>query len=307
MTMPLVSVVMPCHNGEAFLAEAIDSVLGQTMRDFELIVVDDGSTDGSPAILAGYGDRIRVLRQRNQGVSAARNAAIAAAQGSFIAFLDSDDYWEPEFLQAMLDAMSAPDVALAYCGWQNVGVGAGKPFVPPDYEGPEKLHHLLRFASLWPIHAILIRRSLMPEGVPFNPAYPACEDYDLWLRIAAFHPIRRVPRVLAYYRKHGDANATSDQARVARYNLLVKRRFLAEFPELAHRITRRQLRGYLAGGVVDRGYRCLWKGDLKNAHGIFRHALTAGVIGVKDLKYALPALLPFHLYTRLIAMRARPS
>jgi glycosyltransferase involved in cell wall biosynthesis len=306
MTKPLVSIVMPCYNGEAFLAEAVDSVLGQTCQDFELIVVDDGSTDGSAAVLARYGERIRVLRQANAGVSAARNAGIAAARGDFIAFLDSDDWWEPDFLAEMVAAMADPRTAIAYCGWQNVGVGEGKPFVPPDYEGPDKMHHLLRFASLWPIHAILIRRSLMPPGVPFNPAYPACEDYDLWLRIAAFHPIRLVPRVLAYYRKHGDANATSDQARVARFNLLVKQRFLADFPELAQRISRARRREYLAGGVVDRGYRCLWKGDLKNAHGIFRHALRAGVVGLKDLKYAIPALLPFDLFQRLVALRSRP-
>jgi glycosyltransferase involved in cell wall biosynthesis len=305
MSKPLVSIIMPCYNGEAFLAEAIDSVLGQTFHDFELIVVDDGSADRSAEILARYGDRIRVIRQANRGVSAARNAGIEAARGDFIAFLDSDDYWEPVFLDEMIKGMADPRTAIAYCGWQNVGVGEGKPYVPPDFEGPEKMHHLLRFASLWPIHAILIRRSLMPAGVPFNPAYPACEDYDLWLRIASFHRIQLVPKVLAYYRKHGDANATSDQARVARYNLLVKQRFLADFPALQRQISRARLREYLAGGVVDRGYRCLWKGDLKNAHGIFRHAMAKGIVGLKDLKYAIPSLLPFELFARLVAMRSR--
>lgn len=306
MAKPVVSVVMPCYNGEAFLAAAVDSVLSQTFRDFELIVIDDGSTDRSADILAAYGERIRVIRQGNRGVSTARNAGIEAARGDFIAFLDSDDWWEPDFLDQMVKAMDDPRTAIAYCGWQNVGVGESKPYVPPDYEGPDKMHHLLRFASLWPIHAILIRRSLMPPGVPFNPAYPACEDYDLWLRIATFHRIQLVPRVLAYYRKHGDANATSNQARVARYNLLVKQRFLGDFPALRRQIPRARLREFLAGGLVDRGYRCLWKGDLKNAHGIFRHALATGVVGLKDLKYAIPSLLPFEMYARLVAMRARP-
>lgn len=298
---PRVSVVMPVYNGEAYLATAIDSVLGQTQPDVELVVVDDGSSDGSAAILARYGDRIRVLHQANAGVSAARNAGVAAARGEFLAFLDSDDWWEPDFLASMVGAMADPTTAIAYCGWQNVGVKEGKPFVPPDYEGPEKLHHLLRFASLWPIHGILIRRSLMPPGPPFNPTYPACEDYDLWLRIAAFHRIQRVPRVLAYYRKHGDANATSNQARVARFNLLVKRRFLDDFPALRRQLTWRRRRSYLAGGVVDRGYRCLYGGDLRNAHGIFRHALLEGVVGLRDLKVALAALLPFDMFARLAA------
>ena len=304
MKTPQVSVIMPVYNGEAYLASAVDSVLGQTTQDLELVVVDDGSSDGSAAILERYGERIRVLRQANAGVSAARNAGIAAARGEFIAFLDSDDWWESDFLDEMLRAMADPATAIAYCGWQNVGVNPGSPFVPPDYEGADKLHHLLRFASLWPIHGILIRRRLMPPGLPFNPAYPACEDYDLWLRIAAFHRIQLVPRVLAYYRKHGAANATSDQARVARYNLLVKQRFLAEFPALLRGVPASRRRAYLAGGLVDRGYRCLWQGDLLSAHQIFRHAVAKGLIGPKDLKVALPSLLPFKVFAGLVRWRA---
>ncbi len=305
MASPRVSIVMPCYNGAAFLAAAVDSVLAQTYRDYELIVVDDGSTDRSAEILAGYGGRLRVIRQSNRGVSAARNNGIGQARGELVGFLDSDDYWDPEFLEEMVQGMADPRTAIAYCGWQNVGAGEGKPFVPPDYEGADKMHHMLRFASLWPIHAVLIRRSLMPAGPAFNPAYPACEDYDLWLRIASFHRIQRVPRVLAYYRRHGEANATSDQARVARYNLLVKRQFLSDFPQIRERIARKLLREYLAGGVVDRGYRCLWRGDLKNAHGIFRQALRAGLLGLKDLKYAIAALLPFTLFARLVHLRSR--
>lgn len=303
MTPPRVSIVMPCYNAQGFVAEAIDSVLAQTVQDFELIVVDDGSTDGSAAVLAGYGERIRVIRQPNRGVSTARNEGVAAARGELLAFLDADDYWAGDFLESMLAGMADPRTVIAYCGWQNVGIGEGKPFVPPDYEAGDKLHHLLRFASLWPIHAVLMRRSLMPAGAPFNTAYPACEDYDLWLRTACFHRIVLVPKVLAFYRKHGTANATSDQARVARYNLLVKQRFLDEFPALARGIPRARRREYLRGGLVDRGYRSLWGGDLRGAHGIFRHALAKGLVGIADLKYAIPSLLPFSLYERLVRAR----
>jgi len=304
---PRVSIIMPCFNREAFIAEAIESVLGQTFRDFELVVVDDGSTDRSAEVIDGYRGRIRVIRQQNRGVSTARNVGIRESHGEFIAFLDADDYWDPTFLEHMVDGMADPRTAIVYCGWQNVGAAEGKPFVPPDYETPEKMHHLLRFASLWPIHGILIRRSMMPEGLPFNPSYPACEDYDLWLRIASFHRIQLVPAVLAYYRKHAEVHATSDQARVARYNLLVKRRFLSEFPELKQAISRARLREYYAGGVVDRGYRCLWTGDLQGAHGIFRHALSRGLLQPKDLKYAVASLLPYKLYSRLVQGRVRST
>jgi len=307
MSLPLVSIIMPCFNGEAYLTEAIESVLAQTFRDFELIVVNDGSTDRSVELLEGYRDRIKVIHQPNLGVSTARNVGIDASRGDFIAFLDSDDYWDPEFLEQMVKGMADPRTGIAYCGWQNVGAAQGEPFVPPDYESSEKMHHLLRFASLWPIHAILIRRRAMPSGPAFNPQYPACEDYDLWLRIASFYRIQLVPRVLAFYRKHAEPHATSDQARVARYNLHVKRRFLSDFPALKRAIPKARLREYYAGGVLDRGYRCLWKGDLGCAHEIFRLALVNRLTRLKDLKYAIPAILPFNLYLRLAKYRARAS
>jgi len=307
MSKPLVSVIMPCFNGEAFITEAINSVLNQTFEEFELIVIDDGSTDRSAELLSCYGERIRVVRQPNRGVSVARNVGIQLSAGEYVAFLDSDDYWHPDFLDEMVKAMADARTAIAYCGWQNVGAAPGAPFVPPNYETRDKLHHLLRFASLWPIHAILIRRSMLPATQPFNNKYPACEDYDLWLRIASFHRIQLVPRVLAFYRKHSEGQATSDQARVARYNLLVKQQFLRDFPSLRRTLPGARLREYYAGGFLDRGYRCLWRGDLQAAHSIFRLALLKGIVGPRDLKYSIPSLLPFSVFAQLVRRRARAN
>ncbi len=307
MKTPAISIIMPCYNGEAFIAEAIESIFKQSLKDFELIVVDDGSTDSSCAMLEGYKDKIVLISQINQGVSAARNRGIKEAKGDYIAFLDCDDYWAPDFLQKMLNAMDDPKTAIAYCGWQNIGCVDGKPFVPPDYEKNQKLHHLLRFASPWPIHAILIRRKFLPEPSPFNQNYPSCEDYDLWLRIAAFNRIQLIPTVLAFYRQHNEGQATSDQAMAAHYNLLVKERFLKENPSIRQQFSAAQLREYCAGAYLQRGYHCLWNGDLKASHRIFRRALIKGLSGLKDLKYALPAMLPSSWYTGLIKARNRTS
>ena len=104
--MPLTSVIIPVFNREQSLRAVLDSVLAQTCRDFELIVVDDGSTDGSLAIMKSYGERIRPISQRNAGAGAARNAGIRAAQGRWIAFLDSDDVWRPEKLATQLKFMA---------------------------------------------------------------------------------------------------------------------------------------------------------------------------------------------------------
>lgn len=105
--MSRVSVVIPTYNCERFLGRAIDSALGQTYRDFELIVVDDGSTDGTRSLVAGYGDAVRYLYQPNQGVSAARNLALSQTGGEFIAYLDADDLWSPEKLARQVEYLDA--------------------------------------------------------------------------------------------------------------------------------------------------------------------------------------------------------
>jgi len=113
--VPVVSVIIPAYNHVRFVGQCIDSVLTQTYTDYEVVVVDDGSQDGTSAILQGYGDRIVYIRQENAGTQAARNRAIRASTGEFIALLDSDDAWLPMKLQRQLAAFDArPDVGMIY-------------------------------------------------------------------------------------------------------------------------------------------------------------------------------------------------
>lgn len=121
VAQPEVSVVIPCYNAEKYLRQAIDSVFAQTYSNLELIVVNDGSTDKSGAILASYGDRIRVIHQQNQGLSAARNVGIASALGEYVAFLDADDYWQPDKLRQQIAVMEAnPNLALCHTQFEMV-------------------------------------------------------------------------------------------------------------------------------------------------------------------------------------------
>lgn len=117
--MPKISVIVPVYRAEEFLTQCIESILAQTFTDFELILVDDGSPDHSGAICDNYAEkdpRVRVIHQQNSGVSTARNAALAIAQGTYIMFCDSDDWVEPEWCQRLYEAIQAPNVVMAVCG-----------------------------------------------------------------------------------------------------------------------------------------------------------------------------------------------
>jgi len=144
----------------------------------------------------------------------------------------------------------------------------------------------------------------MPEGLSFNPEYPACEDYDLWLRIASFHRIQLVPRVLAFYRRHSTDQATTDQARVARYNLLVKQRFLSEFPRSSAEYRRRSFARTTPAESVNRGLPMLLEGRPRKCARDLPACADQGSRWTKDLKYAIPSLLPYSLYAQLV--RGRP-
>lgn len=311
-TTPLISVIMPCFNAAPYVEEAVRSVLDQTYRDIELIVVDDGSTDASPEIVGRlaeeYRGRITQVAQSNAGPYAARNHGLRLAKGEYVAFLDADDWWSPDCMQKLQSAVSeSPSFALAYCGWQNIGLegGRGAPYVPPDYELEDKAARFLRAAAPWPIHAALVRRSVMQEVGGFDLDLPTCMDYDLWLRIAVARPIRLVPEVLAFYRHHQSGQITSTQWRQARNTWMVKRKFLRQHPELVAHLSRAQLRDLVDGALLKRGYDNFWKRDLISAQRIFRMSLVKGGWGAKDLVYLLPALLPESLYQKLVKSRDR--
>lgn len=301
---------MPCHNAEHHLPASVSSVLAQTCTDWELIAIDDGSSDGTLAWLQSQVDtRIRVSTQTNQGVSAARNAGLASARGPYVAFLDADDTWVPTFLEKMLGALQAhPDAVLAYCGWQNVGLpgGRGEPFVPPDYENADKAETL--FAGCrWPIHAALVKRQAVMAADGFDSELKNAEDYALWLRVATTAPIVRVPEVLAFYHFHGGAQASSNRARAALQHWQAQRAYLASHPALDGSVSPSRIRELMSGELLKRGYTCYWQRDLPAARQIFRAAMKQGYGTLSDWKYMLPAWLPESWHRKLLKLRDRKT
>jgi glycosyltransferase involved in cell wall biosynthesis len=233
MAPPLrtVSVIIPTYNYACFLREAIDSALVQTRPPLEVIVVDDGSTDDTAAVLARYGDRIRVLRQQNQGVATARNTGIAAARGDYLAFLDSDDAWHPRKLELQMQRFEAePELGLVHCGADII-----------DAEG-RTLDTMLRGMEGHVAEAMLRldREVIMPQGssivVPkrvaeeiggFDVRLPPSEDWDFCYRVTKRYPIGYVREVLVRYRLHG-SGIHMNIARMERAMLLALEKAFAD-------------------------------------------------------------------------------
>jgi len=207
-TQPLVSCIVPVYNGERYLQEALDSVFGQTWRPLEVIVVDDGSTDGTPGILAGYPQTLRVLRQENAGPARARNQGINIATGEFIAFQDADDLWVPHKLSMQMERMLVrADLELCLGHLQN--------FWEPELREAEERVKDLPVAQpqpAWGPPLMLARRSLFERIGGFDESLRVGEDTD-WLFRAREAGVawEMVPEVLLLRRRHG-RNLTANWA-----------------------------------------------------------------------------------------------
>ena len=216
---PLVSVIIPTYNRGWIVKEAIDSVLEQDFGDYELIVVDDGSGDNTPAILKAYGKKISVLQQPNKGVSAARNLGIAAAAGRLIAFLDSDDLWLPQKLSAQANFFKEhPDAVINQT--QERWIRNGVPV------NPKRRHHKFsgmifeksQALCLVSPSAVMIKKSLFGTVGIFDEHLPACEDYDLWLRISCRYPVHLIETALII-KRGGHDDQLSKAAGLDKYRI----------------------------------------------------------------------------------------
>ncbi len=197
MRIPKVSVIIPTFNRADLLAQAIDSVLSQSYTDFELIVVDDGSTDATQALLSRYRERIRYLFQENRGVSAARNLGIKVARGRYICLLDSDDLWLRDKLKEQIRLMKGdPKIRVSYTDevWIRGGKRVNQGKRHRKYSG-WILRKLLPLCLISP-SSVMIERGVFEEVGLFDESFPVCEDYDLWLRIGSRMPIHLIEKPL---------------------------------------------------------------------------------------------------------------
>lgn len=211
---PLVSAILPVYNGAAFLRDAIDSVLAQSYQPVECIVVDDGSTDESPAIAAEYGARVRLVQQPNLRVAAARNNGAVAAQGELLAFLDADDVWDRDRLLRQWRALEGrPEMGAAVCATQMVDRDLRPTRVveqPPDLTLEDML--LWRADVVSTSSNLLIRRSLFEEVGGFDTELTASEDWMMTFALVARGELIAIPEPLVLYRVHGSNWSLSVEA-----------------------------------------------------------------------------------------------
>ena len=275
-----VSVVIPTYNREDLLPEALDSVLAQDWPELEVVVVENGSTDGTSALLADYEERhgevLRVIRlQPNQGPSKARNAGILAARHELIAFLDSDNRWVPGKLQRQLPAFSAdPSLDLVFAGYSTFGVGAPRKVLLADWSvSPERALEELLVGCCVNTSTVVAKRDALKGVGLFDPSTDGLEDYELWLRMAA-RGLRMgyLAEPLAEYRLH-PGSISGD---LRRASVLTERVFdrLFSSEEIPQAVQDRR-RFYLARGYLNSACRYLEAGDGRAAAAALRRgALT---------------------------------
>ena len=225
--VPRVSVVIPAFNRWRLLAEAIDSVLAQSYRDFELIVVDDGSSDATASELAKLASRLQFFVTERRGVSAARNLGVSQSRGYYIAFLDSDDLWLNSKLERQTRFMDEhPEFHICQTDeiWIRNGVRVNPRAVHQKPSG-DIFSRSLELCLVSP-SAVMMTKALFDRTGGFDEAFPVCEDYDLWLRISAQHQVPLIPDRLTIKRGgHADQLSRSIWG-MDRYRILALQKIL---------------------------------------------------------------------------------
>jgi glycosyltransferase involved in cell wall biosynthesis len=265
--MERVSVVVPAHNAGPFLAQALASVVGQTYPAAEIIVVNDGSTDGTSAVARRFGSAAVLIETPvARGPSAARNAAIQRASGDVIAFLDADDVWEPHKLERLLPACRR-GAALVCCdarllderGLQATTLLADRLATLPRELGPvERPFERLIGDNFVITSTAMVTRDALARAGDFDTSLRSVEDRDLWIRVAAIGPVWFSGEPLVIKRAHA-AGISRDHALAARSRLRVMRKVRVSHPERV-RAMGALWRRYLAAALLDAGYGCRMEG-----------------------------------------------
>ncbi len=255
---PITSVIIPTYNRWPLVVEAVDSVLAQSFQDIEIIVVDDGSTDGTTNRLAKFDGRLRLFTTTRRGVAAARNFGVSQAQGCYVAFLDSDDLWLPGKLETQIAFLDRhPEIQI--CQTDEIWVRNGVRVNPKAMHRKPSGDIFVRSLDLCLISpsAVMMTRELFQRIGGFDESFPVCEDYDLWLRVTSVYSVPLIPEALVVKRGgHADQLSRSLWG-MDRYRVLALQKILRSgldgVPRTAARDVLRRKVLILAQGARKRG------------------------------------------------------
>jgi len=284
---PAVSVVIPTYNRRVYIGEALDSVLNQTLSGFEVIVVDDGSTDGTDEVIRSYGGRIHYIRQENRGAAAARNLGVRNARGSYVSFMDSDDLSLPHHLESLYNFLvQNPEYAMV------VGNGA---YLEGEFHRRRTLiasGRARRMARrgvtvrdlfdgrVVRLQGIMVRKTVLEEIGLLDEWFRLSYDLDLALRLIKSHRIGFVDRVIYLYRKHG-GNISADDEMRSRENLRALEKLKAEYPEALDLIGRRRYLRMVAHRYYRLAKALAGKGEIQKAREAMRQAVSLCPLSLK--------------------------
>lgn len=261
---PLVSVIVPAYNGAQFIAQTLRSALAQTHRNIEVIVVDDGSTDETPAIVEAFAardPRVRLVRQANQGVAGARDRGFALSTGAFIAPLDQDDLWQPTMLTKALAvfASGSPRLGLVYVWTQRIdehGRELPGEHITHTIEG-ECFHQCVTINPVGHSSGMLLRRDVIEAlgglgGQLKANGAAGCEDAKLCIDVAARYELAYVPEILVGYRKHADSMSRNARRMIPAFEAMI-RLVRASYPQASEADLRRSLSSATFWLITDPG------------------------------------------------------
>ena len=269
--MPTITVIIPAYNAMVFLPETLESVLQQTWTDFEVLIVNDGSTDHIASWVSEAADpRVKLISQENKGLSEARNTGINHAQGEYIAFLDADDLWESTKLEKQIQCFETkPEIGLVYT-WTQLVDETGKPTgvkYDSQLEG-DVWQQILVGDIVCSGSSAMVRRSCFDQVGVFDPNLSAAEDFDMWTRIAAHYPFAVVKEFLLNYRQHSSNMSRNHLKMMQALRITFEKRFQSVPLELLH------LRNLAYAGMY-RGlaWKCMYDGDHEQASAYCEQAL----------------------------------
>ena len=288
----MISVIIPTYNRANYLREAIASMLSQTYQNFEIIVVDDGSTDKTREVVESFGERVRYFYQKNSGVGAARNKGIIESRGEYIAFLDADDIWFPEKLLFQMDIFEKFKADMVYACSVNAEEKRIRGEFKLDVTRCDVWTRNFKELFWWndiPTSSVVIKKESLTKFGVFDEdrSIMSAEDYDLWLRIVSKIKIVGVREPLFYYRDH-ESGISKDPASVDRIKETIIRnyhRFSSFQSSIRGKLRKRLLKLYF-----DQGHACFNKNNFDEARRLFLEGIYISIFAKCTIFYLLTFL-----------------